>query len=112
MTDSRGHHVVDLEMPARVVDELPIARMVDRFHCHDPFHEPRSMSTDMLHQFSLLVGWAGDEDHPGIRERVRDALKEPGGPRSPCRYRCFEPCDVNGERGDPGGLPSYPPLTS
>jgi hypothetical protein len=58
--------MVELEVPPRVVHELPVAWMIYGFDCDDLLYERRRVLTDVFDQLGLLVRRTGHQNHTRI----------------------------------------------
>jgi hypothetical protein len=68
--------VVCPEVAPGKLDQLTITRMVDRFDGCDSQRQIRTVLSDVLAQFRLCVGRAGDQDHASIGYRLGHSLEK------------------------------------
>jgi len=59
-----------------MVDQLTITRVIDRLHRRDSRCQVRFVLFDVLEQFGFCVGRTGDQDHPGIGNRLSHPLEK------------------------------------
>ena len=72
----RQHPVLGLEVLSGKGDELPVARMIDRFHAGNHFHQLRIVLINVLDQFVLSTARPGDENSAGVRDRFGGCVEE------------------------------------
>jgi hypothetical protein len=68
--------VVLPEVVPSMIDKLTITRMINRFDSGDSSCQTRTVLFDVLEQFRLCVGRAGDQDHAGIGNRFSHPLEK------------------------------------
>jgi hypothetical protein len=68
--------VVCPEVVPGMFDQLAITRMIDRFDGYDSQRQIRTLLFDVLAQFRLCVGRAGDQDHASISNRLSHPLEK------------------------------------
>jgi hypothetical protein len=72
----RQHYILGFEIMPGMGDELAVARMIDGLDADDYLHQLRIVRTDVLDQFGLGIGRSGDKHRAGIRDGLRDSMKE------------------------------------
>ena len=57
-------------------NELPITRVIYRFHAGDHFHQLRIVLVNVLDQLVFGAARPGDENSAGVRDRFGGRMKE------------------------------------
>ena len=70
----RAHPIIGNKVPASQLQELTIARVIDRFDADDARRDCGRVCLQMLEEFQLGGGRADDQDFTGILYRVGDLL--------------------------------------
>ena len=64
------------EITPGMIDQLAIARMIDGLDCGDPRSQLWHVMPYVLDKFRLGIGRTGDQDCPGVGNRLRHPLQE------------------------------------
>jgi hypothetical protein len=72
----RRHQIGSLEVAPRVIQQLPIARMIDGFHGRQILDHFGMMAVEMLHEFRFRVRGPGHEKGLRASDRRRDIFEE------------------------------------
>ena len=73
---AQGRLVVYPEVAPGMIDQLTITRMINRFDGGHPSCQIRTVVLDVLEQFCLCIGRAGDQDRASIGNRLSHPLEK------------------------------------
>jgi hypothetical protein len=71
----RLHAIRRIEVFSGMSNELRVAWMIDGFHSDDHVHQFGIVVMNVLDQLRLCIGWSGNENCTGVRNRFGNFVK-------------------------------------